>query len=76
MKEFPNGVSWYSYKTAQITVGFPEGDECCHWCKYIKKTTGIDRKECVLTGDIIYNEHLIPPECPFIKAEEEQNEHL
>lgn len=65
MKEFKDGVSWYSFRSGVIRVGFPEGDECCHWCRFIKKTNGIDRKECLLTGDIIYCEHIIPDECPL-----------
>ena len=72
MKEFRNGVSFYTTGYAIIPVKWSENDVCCHWCKFIRKSYGLDRKECMLTDSIIYNEAMICPDCPIQFEEEEK----
>ena len=71
MKEFRTGVSYYKTGLVTVKVNFPEDDVCCHWCKFIDKSFGIDRKECSLTKTIIYNEALVCSDCPLIFEEKE-----
>lgn len=55
MKEFPNGVSYYTMAT--LKVGFPEEQVCCKWCPMLDSERGTNRPICRRT-----HEYLIDPE--------------
>lgn len=63
MKEFRNGVSYYTRATA--VVGFPEDDVCCHWCPLMSRDPNL-RDVCGKTGEILLApKHTIGVECPL-----------
>ena len=70
MKDFRNGVSYYTKATAEI--GFPEDDVCCHWCPFLQHDYKLDRERCGKSGEV-----LIAPKdtigyfCPLNFAEKE-----
>lgn len=64
MKEFRNGVSYYTKATA--VVGFPEDDVCCHWCPLMSRDPNL-RDVCGKTGEILLApKHTIGFDCPLI----------
>ena len=64
MKEFRNGVSYYTKATA--VVGFPEDDVCCHWCPLMSRDPNL-RDVCGKTGEILLaQKHTIGFNCPLI----------
>ena len=73
MKEFRNGVSYYTKSTVEIT--FPEDDVCCYRCPLM----GFDynrseREYCKRTGEFLpAPRHTIGFECP-LKFECKEND--
>lgn len=71
MKEFRNGVSYYTKATVQ--VGFPEDDICCHWCPLMTRDPNL-RDVCGKTGEILLApKHTIGFQCP-LNFEKENND--
>lgn len=71
MKEFVNGVSYYTKATAEI--GFPENDICCHWCPFMGNEYKPNREYCKRTGDYLFSpKHTIGENCP-LKFEEKES---
>lgn len=69
MKEFRNGVSYYT--RASVQVGFPEDDVCCHWCPLMTRDPNL-RDVCGKTGEILLApKHTIGMNCP-LKFETEE----
>ena len=69
MKEFRNGVSYYT--RASVQVGFPEDDVCCHWCPILTRDPNL-RDVCGKTGEILLApKHTIGMNCP-LKFETEE----
>lgn len=63
MKEFRNGVSYYTKATVEI--GFPEDDVCCHWCPLMTRDPNL-RDVCSKTGEILLaTKHCIGVNCPL-----------
>ena len=63
MKQFPNGVSYYTKATAEI--GFPEDDVCCQWCPLMTRDPNL-RDVCGKTGEILLApKHTIGFQCPL-----------
>jgi len=63
VKEFRNGVSYYTKAT--IDVGFPEDDVCCHWCPLMTRDPNL-RDICGRTGEILLApKHTIGMNCPL-----------
>lgn len=63
MKDFRNGVSYYTKAT--IEVGFPEDDVCCHWCPLMSRDPNL-RDICGRTGEILLApKHIIGVNCPL-----------
>jgi hypothetical protein len=63
MKEFRNGVSYYTKATVEI--GFPEDDVCCHWCHLMTRDPNL-RDICARTGEILLApKHTIGLDCPL-----------
>lgn len=68
MKDFRNGVSYYTKATVEI--GFPEDDVCCHWCPLMTRDPNL-RDVCAKTGEIlIAPKSMIGVYCP-LKFEKE-----
>ena len=69
MKEFRNGVSYYTRST--LDVGFPEDDVCCHWCPVMSRDPNL-RDVCGKTGEILLApKHTIGVSCPLRFENEE-----
>ena len=63
MKQFNNGVSYYTMATAEI--GFPEDDVVCHWCPLMTRDPNL-RDVCSKTGEILLApKHTIGFQCPL-----------
>lgn len=73
MKEFINGVSYYTMATAEI--GFPEDDVVCGWCPFLVNDYGLQRQRCGKTGEILLApKHSIGYNCPLKFPTEEGKE--
>lgn len=69
MKDFPNGVRFFTKATVEI--GFPETDICCYRCVLMTTDPGSKRERCSKTGEIlIAPKHTIGYNCPLCFAEE------
>lgn len=55
MARFKNGVSYYTMAKAEIKMGFPEGQVCCHWCDFCKPEPALDRFRCMHSWRMIYD---------------------
>lgn len=63
MKEFRNGVHYYT--KANVDIGFPEDDVCCHWCPLMTRDPNL-RDVCSKTGEILLApKHTIGVNCPL-----------
>ena len=63
MKNFDNGVSYYTRATVEI--GFPENDVVCHWCPIMTRDPNL-RDICGKTGEILLApKHTIGFNCPL-----------
>ena len=64
MKEFYNGVSYYTKATVEI--GFPEDDICCYRCLLMSTDYGSKRERCSKTGELLVSpKYTIGYECPL-----------
>ena len=71
--EFPNGIRFYTTRTATVDVYFPEGHEACQFCRlFCRYEENFKRYSCRLTDewlmDPFHNRGLL---CPLTKSEEE-----
>lgn len=70
MKQFHNGVSFYTKAT--VSIGFPEDDVCCQWCPLMTRDPNL-RDVCGKTGEILLApKHTIGMDCP-LKFENKEN---
>lgn len=73
MKQFKDGVKWYTTGTITTEIHFPEDDVCCGWCRYCHSDDSLRRHYCTKLRQMIYNPiDGVLPECPiqFEKKEE------
>lgn len=71
MKDFRNGVSYYTKATAEI--GFPEDDCVCNWCPLMTRDPNL-RDVCAKTGEILLApKHTIGVRCPLLFEKENEN---
>lgn len=71
MKEFRNGVSYYTKST--VSISFPEDDVCCYRCPLMYVEYGSKRERCGRTGEILpAPRDVIGFDCP-LKFECEEN---
>jgi hypothetical protein len=64
MKDFHNGVSFYTKATVEI--GFPENDVVCAWCPLMTRDPNY-RDVCGKTGEILLSpKHSIGFNCPLV----------
>ena len=72
MKEFRNGVRYYTKAT--VEVGFPEDDICCHWCPLMTRDPNL-RDVCAKTGEILLAaKYTIGVNCPLRFENKENND--
>jgi len=75
MKDFRNGVRFYTKATVEI--GFPEGDICCYWCPLMASEYKPDREYCKKTGEyLLAAKHTIGQNCPlrFVIGDDDDTE--
>lgn len=66
MKQFKDGVSFYTTGTATVRVHFPEDDVVCAWCPFCRSDGDLKRAQCRLTNDIIFNPFFgVADTCPI-----------
>lgn len=64
MKEFRNGISYYTKAT--VDIGFPMDDVVCHWCPLMTRDPNL-RYVCSKTGEILLApKHTIGFNCPLV----------
>ena len=72
MKEFINGVRFYTKATVEIS--FPEEDVCCYRCPLMTVDYGSKRERCSRTGELLVNPRYdIGYDCP-LKFENKEND--
>lgn len=69
MKQFENGISYYTKYHADITVAFPENVVCCRYCPFCRAEKELGRYWCRLTNDMLYCPEArgLPESCPLKK---------
>ena len=72
MREFRNGVSYYTKSTVEIS--FPEDDVCCYRCPLMGfDYNRTDREYCKKTGEFLPSpKHMVGFNCP-LKFESKEN---
>lgn len=64
-----NGVSYYTWATAQVRFPFPNSDTYCDKCMY-NTADGLRRPFCQLKKALIFDPYSRPEDCPIIELEE------
>ena len=65
MKNFSNGVGWYT--TATVEISFPEGDVCCARCPLMGIEMASSREYCRRTGEYLpAPRDIVGLNCPLI----------
>lgn len=73
MKDFRNGVRYYTKATVEI--GFPEEDICCYRCPLMNTDYGSKRERCTKTGEILISPmYSIGFDCPLKFKKENEDE--
>lgn len=73
MKQFKNGVSYYT--TATCSIHFPEDDVNCWWCPLLACESRVERYYCRRTGEYIpVPQSCVGFDCPLIFEKENNNE--
>ena len=74
MKQFNNGVSYYTKATLEI--GFPEDDVCCYRCPLMGfDYNRSDREYCKKTGEFLpAPRHMIGMDCPLNFVDKENSD--
>lgn len=47
------GVSFYTWGTAELAVAFPESKTVCQWCPYVRNEDSLKRHRCLLTSEYL-----------------------
>lgn len=72
MKEFRNGVRYYTSST--VDISFPEDDVCCYRCPLMGTEYKPNREYCRRTGEYLPSPmHTIGFDCP-LKFENKEND--
>lgn len=73
MKNFSNGVRWYTKTT--VDIHFPEDDICCYRCPLMGMEYKSSREYCKRTGEYLpAPRDLIGFQCPLKLVEEVHDE--
>jgi len=72
MKDFKDGVKYYTTAQCTITVFFPENDVCCLHCPYFSRSSG----HCQLDKNITppRPDRLVDRMCPLEILEDKPND--
>ena len=66
MSKQNNSVDYYSQRTAEITVSFPEDYIRCQYCRFLKYEYEFKKYRCIDTGELIlYPFETVGSECKF-----------
>lgn len=67
MKQFENGILWYTKGQAQVDVFFPEDKIKCQYCPFCRSEVDLQRFWCRLNNQMIYNPMSlgVPEDCPI-----------
>ena len=73
-KDFPNGISYFTFGNVVLCTSWPEDKVCCQYCKYCRSEKELNRFWCRLTEEMIYNPAAgVGFQCPVV-IEESNNE--
>lgn len=74
--DFPDGIRFYTARTATIDVYFPEGHEACQFCRlFCRYEDSFKRYSCRLTDEWLLDPiHERGRLCPLAGNEETKNE--
>ena len=74
--DFPDGIRFYTARTATIDVYFPEGHEACQFCRlFCRYEDSFNRYSCRLTDEWLLDPfHERGRLCPLAGNEETKNE--
>ena len=72
MKQFENGIGYYTKMHADIMVAFPEDCVCCRYCPFCRAEKELGRFWCRLTNDMLYCPEMkgLPEGCPLREEKE------
>jgi len=60
------GINVFRYGTGKVKASLPDRKPYCQYCRWIRHNYGLDRAECVLTGEFLLEfKHSIGAECPI-----------
>lgn len=66
MKDFKNGVDFYTVADLNIKIGFPEKEAICGYCPFIKSEFDLKRHRCLVTGEMLYSLETRGDNCPLV----------
>lgn len=66
MKDFKNGVKYYTMAELNFKFGFPEKETVCGFCPFIKNEYGLNRHRCTITNDLVYSLDNRGKDCPLL----------
>lgn len=71
MKDFEQGVSYYTTGRLTVDVHFPEDKTVCQWCPYCRNEDSLKRWRCLITNEyLVYPFVSVGNECPITFKEE------
>jgi len=66
MSKQNNSIDYYTERTAEITVSFPEDYIHCQYCRFMDHTYATKTYHCLVTRELIlYPFDAVGDECPF-----------
>lgn len=68
VKQFENGIKFFTQGIAVIDVHFPEAEVRCHFCPFCRSEENLERYWCRLTNEMLYNpfSHQRGERCPLV----------
>lgn len=66
MKDFRQGVKFYTKAKLNFEFGFPEKETVCGFCPFVKNEYGLNRHRCLVTNNLIYSLDNREKDCPLI----------
>ena len=68
-----NGVGYYTWGIARISIPFPEDMTQCQWCPFCRNEDSLKRHKCLLTQEFLpYPFTGRGNECPITFEEEDK----
>lgn len=75
-KRFDNGITSYTFASAEIMVAFPEDEVKCKWCPHLRHSESLERDWCHLNNQLIYSRETIGDRCPLTVMNKVESEEL